>query len=63
MAFEADCGSSTVLEAVRVTTAVGFLAREECRAAGLRGLATRSSAPEPPPGYNAPHRSKEEAWI
>jgi hypothetical protein len=32
MAFEADGGSSTVLEAFCVTKAVGFLVLEECRA-------------------------------
>ena len=31
MAVEADCGSSTVLEEFRVTTAVGFLVRGECQ--------------------------------
>ena len=36
MAFEADCGVSTVLEALRVTTAVGFLEREEGRATAAR---------------------------
>ena len=32
MAFEADCGSSTVLEASYLTTAFGFLIRGECQA-------------------------------
>ena len=30
MAFEADCGSSTVLETARVTRTVGLLVRGEC---------------------------------
>ena len=32
MAFEADCGSSTVLEAFRVASTVGFFVPGECQA-------------------------------
>ena len=32
MAFEADCGASTVLEALRVASTARFLVPEECRA-------------------------------
>ncbi len=34
MAFEADCGVSTVLEALRVASAAGFLVPGEFRTAG-----------------------------
>ena len=35
MAFEADCGVSTVLEAICVTSTVGFLVPEKCRVSTL----------------------------
>ncbi len=36
MAFEADCGSSTVLEALRVASTPGFLVSGEGRVTRLR---------------------------
>ncbi len=34
MAFEADCGVSTVLEEFRVASTAGFLVPGDCRTAG-----------------------------
>ena len=46
MASVANCGSSTVLGVLRVTTTVGFLVPGECRATKFfAALATRPSAP------------------
>ena len=44
MAFEADCGVSTVLEEIRVTSTARFLVPGECRATGPRDEALRDSA-------------------
>ena len=56
MAFEADCGVSTVQEELRVASTVRFPVPGECRVTGL----TRPSRRGPPQQHHADSRLRGE---